>query len=195
MELRNDIEAIKCVIVGDGAVGKTCILLSYTNDTFPTDYDPTVFDNFSTQLQVENRNITLSLWDTAGQEEYRQLRLLSYPGADVFLICFSVVHPPSFENALVKWYKELQEHAPNAPKVFIGNKIDLREDGTVTAENINKFVSTETARRRITQLGCKYLECSALSQKGLKEAFDEAIRLVLLKRTDKGAEGKCCNLI
>eukprot|EP01017_Pseudomicrothorax_dubius_P032275 TRINITY_DN4206_c0_g1_i2.p1 TRINITY_DN4206_c0_g1~~TRINITY_DN4206_c0_g1_i2.p1 ORF type:complete len:111 (+),score=9.85 TRINITY_DN4206_c0_g1_i2:67-399(+) len=104
MELRNDIEAIKCVIVGDGAVGKTCILLSYTNDTFPTDYDPTVFDNFSTQLQVENRNITLSLWDTAGQEEYRQLRLLSYPGADVFLICFSVVHPPSFENALVKVY-------------------------------------------------------------------------------------------
>eukprot|EP01017_Pseudomicrothorax_dubius_P028768 TRINITY_DN3443_c0_g1_i2.p1 TRINITY_DN3443_c0_g1~~TRINITY_DN3443_c0_g1_i2.p1 ORF type:complete len:141 (+),score=25.18 TRINITY_DN3443_c0_g1_i2:60-425(+) len=102
MELRNDIEAIKCVIVGDGAVGKTCVLLSYTTDQCPSDYDPTVFDNFSTQLEVDDRNITLSLWDTAGQEEYRQIRMLSYSGANVFLICFSVVHPPSFENALVK---------------------------------------------------------------------------------------------
>eukprot|EP01017_Pseudomicrothorax_dubius_P001703 TRINITY_DN0_c6139_g1_i1.p1 TRINITY_DN0_c6139_g1~~TRINITY_DN0_c6139_g1_i1.p1 ORF type:complete len:142 (-),score=49.62 TRINITY_DN0_c6139_g1_i1:89-514(-) len=135
--------------------------------------------------------------DTAGQEEYQSLRPLSYQQTDVFLICFSVVHPPSFENSLKKWYLELKEHAPNTPKIFIGNKIDLREDGPITQANMDKFITAETASKRIQQLGCKYLECSALTQQGLKEVFDEAIRLVLKKREKPEVRKKSsfCNLI
>ena len=82
---------MKLVLVGDGSVGKTSMLISYTSNCFPTDYVPTIFENYEAKVKCANKMIKLTLCDTAGQEEYARLRPLTYTKTDVFLVCFSLM--------------------------------------------------------------------------------------------------------
>ena len=79
-------------------------------------------------LTAGDQTIELGLWDTAGQEEYDRLRPLSYANANVFLVCFSVVNPVSFENVTTKWYPEVIHFCPDVPQILVGTKLDLRND-------------------------------------------------------------------
>ncbi|KAH9482130.1 Rho GTPase protein rac1 [Psilocybe cubensis] len=124
--------AIKLVVLGDGAVGKTSLLITYTTNTFPTDYVPTVFDCYTERHIVDNTDeFLIGLFDTGGGEDYDRLRPLSYPSTDVFLLCFSVVEPISFENIRSKWAPEVAHHLPSAAVLVVGTKIDLRNDATI----------------------------------------------------------------
>jgi Ras-related C3 botulinum toxin substrate 1 len=186
---------VKCVVVGDGAVGKTCMLISYTEGKFPKEYVPTVFDNYEATIIVEGKEVKFSLWDTAGQEGYARIRTLSYPKTDIFLLCFSVVNYPSFVNVKDRWYVEIKHHCPNVPIILVGTKIDLREDET-TLEELSKQekkpITQAEAENMVKELGAlKYLECSALTRVGLKTVFDEALTsVVCYSRSNKSAGGK-----
>lgn len=189
---------IKCVIVGDGAVGKTCLLISYTTNAFPGEYIPTVFDNYSANVMVDGRPVNLGLWDTAGQEDYDRLRPLSYPQTDVFLVAFSIISPHSFDNVKSKWWPEIQHHAPGVPIILVGTKSDLRNDQSMIQQLSAKGMSIirpEEATQRSEDIGAvKYLECSALTQEGLKTVFDEAIRAALNKPKAPSKKSGCCVL-
>ncbi|XP_042568840.1 cell division control protein 42 homolog isoform X1 [Cyprinus carpio] len=168
---------VKCVVVGDGAVGKTCLLDSFTNK-FPS--EPTVFDTQAVTVMVDGELYTIRLFDAAGQD---QLRPLSYPQTDVFLVCFSVVSLSSFENVKEKWVPEITFHSPKTPFLLVGTQIDLRDDPITIArlaKNKQKPIKQDTAEKLARDLkAVKYVECSALTQKGLKNVFDEAVLAAL----------------
>ena len=113
-----------------------------------------------------------------GQEDYDRLRPLSYPQTDVFLVCFSVTSPASFENVKEKWFPEVHHHCPGVPCLIVGTQVDLRDDPQVMEKlqrQKQRPVAPEQGERLARELGAvKYVECSALTQKGLKNVFDEA---------------------
>ncbi|KAF0978477.1 hypothetical protein FDP41_002297 [Naegleria fowleri] len=189
--------SIKCVVVGDGAVGKTCLLISFSSNTFPEDYVPTVFDNYSANVMYKNTTVSLGLWDTAGQDDYDRLRPLSYPDAQVFLVCFSVVNHTSLTNVKAKWVPEVRHHCPKVPIVLAGTKCDLRKDKDYIQREGLQVVSPEEGQRVAKEVGAQYYsECSAKSQEGLKETFNYVIECVLdPKSPDVGKKnekkGKC----
>lgn len=183
---------------------------------------PTVFDNYAVTVMIGEDPYTLGLFDTAGafsifsasrglfflffltlsaiagQEDYDRLRPLSYPQTDVFLVCFSVVNPASFENVKEKWFPEVRHHCPGVPCLIVGTQNDLRDDPATLeklAKSKAKPITVQQGEKLAVELDAvKYVECSAYrNQKGLKNVFDEAIMAAL--EPPKDTRKKKCMLL
>ncbi|RHZ75862.1 hypothetical protein Glove_209g31 [Diversispora epigaea] len=179
---KTDIDKInvKVVIVGDGAAGKSCFLFMYSHGHFPEVYVPTVFENYCVDFKIDGQLVVLGLWDTAGQENYDNLRPLSYPGSDVAIIVFAIDDPDSLDNVYEKWISEIKHFLPKIPIFLVGTKLDLRND-MQTIKELKKVskkpVTYEEGFQVAERINAKnYLECSALTGEGLNEAFEQIIR-------------------
>ncbi|KAL9648013.1 hypothetical protein ABK040_012314 [Willaertia magna] len=183
----------KVVAVGDGAVGKTCLLLVLSGsleNIKNLEYIPTVFDNYNMQVSFDtNETYVIGLWDTAGPEEYDRLRPLSYPMTDVFLLCFSVVNEWSFNNVTTKWVPELNHHCPNTPILLCGTKVDLRENKKMLYNFVksgNVPYSKEEGEALAKQIGAiAYIETSSLERIGFEKLGEY---IMLLSKAGKQPE-------
>uniref|UniRef100_A0A8C7C4Z0 Uncharacterized protein n=1 Tax=Neovison vison TaxID=452646 RepID=A0A8C7C4Z0_NEOVI len=168
-----------CIVVGDGAVGKMCLLIFYTTNKFPSEYVPTGFWFFVVTVMVGGEPYALRLSNTAGQEDYYSIRPQSYSPTDVFLVHYSAVTPSSSENVKEKRVPEITRHCPKTPFLLGGTQIDLRDDSFMIeklAKNKQKTVTPKTADKLAHDLKVvRYVECPALAQKGLKNVFDQAV--------------------
>lgn len=185
----------KLVIVGDGACGKTCLLIVFSKGTFPEVYVPTVFENYVADVEVDGKHVELALWDTAGQEDYDRLRPLSYPDSHVILICFAIDSPDSLDNVQEKWISEVLHFCVNLPIILVATKKDLRYDQK-TIEELRRVsqrpVSPEEGEAVARKIGAfKYLECSAKTGEGVREVFETATRAAMLKHKPTAAKKKC----
>ncbi|KAI3330658.1 rho3 protein [Ustulina deusta] len=161
--------------------------------------------NSIADIFVDNVHIELSLWDTAGQEEFDRLRSLSYDNTDVVVLCFSVDSKDSLENVESKWVGEIQENCPGVKLVLVALKCDLRENTDEEEEGGASAAAADGAQREKKPMieynqgldvarrikAMRYLECSAMRNRGVNEAFTEAARVALSVKPSGEQESKC----
>ncbi|XP_060709367.1 rho-related GTP-binding protein RhoF-like [Hemiscyllium ocellatum] len=171
-------QAVKMVVVGDGGCGKTSLQTVFAEGHFPETYFPTVSDIFSANLSCGSFLLDISLWDTAGQQDYDRLRPLCYKGANVVLVCYDVSNPISFQNVMRRWLPEVRHICPQTPVILVACKTDLRMN-KICQRNLARrgekaitFTQGQTMADRIQASG--FLECSAKLEEKVLETFREA---------------------
>ncbi|KAL1920462.1 uncharacterized protein VTP21DRAFT_839 [Calcarisporiella thermophila] len=154
---------IKLLLIGDSGVGKSCLLLRFSDDSFTPSFITTIGIDFKIRtIDLDGRRIKLQIWDTAGQERFRTITTAYYRNAMGILLVYDVTDERSFNN-IRTWYSNIEQHASEGVnKILVGNKCDAQE---------NKVVSTEQGQALANELGVKFLETSAKSNINVEEAF------------------------
>ena len=163
---------IKLLLVGDSGVGKSSLLVRFTDDVFE-DQSPTIGVDFKLKyLNARGKRLKLTVWDTAGQERFRTLTSSYYRGAQGIVFVYDITKRESFENVSEIWAKEVDLYATveDCVKIVIGNKSDKEAE---------RAVSKDEAREFARENGCLFLECSAKTKAFVQEAFEELVRGVL----------------
>jgi small GTP-binding protein len=160
---------IKICLIGDSGVGKSCLLWTYANNTFPEENINTVMDGFSCSVTKDEEVLEIDFWDTSGREEFDKIRPKSYKGTHIFLTCFSIDNKNTLDNISEKWLTEIKENETmNNIKVLVGLKKDLR-DGKKSISEEEGVVLKQNSKFE------EYFECSAKTNENVKKVFDGAI--------------------
>jgi len=162
----------KLLMVGDSGVGKTSILLQFTQNEFNVSTRSTVGVDLKVKMmKFRNKSVKLTIWDTAGQERFRTLTSSYYRGAHGIILVYDVTSSESFQN-IKDWLKEIDIYSTNddAVKMLVGNKID---------KNTERKVSRDEAIAFAKSLNMMYIETSAKTKIGVQNAFEELIQKIL----------------
>lgn len=149
-------------------------------------------------MSVDKTDVSLELWDTAGQEDYERTRPMTYPDTNVFIICFSLVCPTNLENVKNKWKSEIRSFCPKAEIILCGTKADLRDswDSLSNKDPGCAPISQKDAMQAAKEIGAReYVECSALKAVGIKEVFETAALAALKPQTNEPKPKRKCNLL
>ncbi|KAM9194829.1 rho-related BTB domain-containing protein 2 [Dugong dugon] len=203
---RPNVETIKCVVVGDNAVGKTRLICARACNATLTQYQllathvPTVWaiDQYRVCQEVLERSrdvvddvsVSLRLWDTFG--DHHKDRRFAYGRSDVVVLCFSIANPNSLHHVKTMWYPEIKHFCPRAPVILVGCQLDLRYADLEAVNRArrplarpikpNEILPPEKGREVAKELGIPYYETSVVAQFGIKDVFDNAIRAALISR-------------
>jgi len=161
----------KIVVVGDGAAGKTSLLQRFAENTFSAEYTPTIFENRTKHIEIDGKRIELALWDTAGQEEYDQIRILAYKNVDMILLLFSFDLQFSLQNCSERWIEEIRQYNGNVPVILVAAKSDLK--GEKDAVSVDDAIQTQ-----IDIKAAAFIECSSKTGDNVDEVFIRATRII-----------------
>ena len=199
-------KTFKVLTIGDGAIGKTSLLLTligrtdlFTKDGQPNlSYTPTVFEQYShTIFSKDEIPYELDLWDSAGQEEFDSIRQLTYDNIDLFLVCFSVDSVDSLTNVEEKWVGEIEKYSPNTECILVGTKSDLRKDESC----FDRILPDQMIRRvknKYKFFNC-YVETSSVTQDNIMGLSQKMVQVLADKEEEERNNNesclKCCNLM
>mmetsp|Transcript_2098 Transcript_2098/g.2417 ORF Transcript_2098/g.2417 Transcript_2098/m.2417 type:complete len:208 (+) Transcript_2098:191-814(+) len=179
---------VKCVVVGDSAVGKTCMVVSYALNKFPEEYIPTIFDSYESEIVFESLgSYTFQIIDTAGSEQFDGLREnLCYDTSNLFIVCYSLTDADSFENISSKWVPSIRQRVgKQAPIVLVGNKLDMQDNFFKYKGNNNNSLlyHKELLHTQQKKLKAQYsVLVSAKTRENLQETFNKAIRIAVERK-------------
>lgn len=165
----------KVLLIGDSSVGKTSVLLRYVDDKFNAEFQTTIGVDFKvSSFQMNGKTIKLQLWDTAGQDRFKNIVASYYRGAHGIMLMYDITSQTSFQN-VQRWFDESQNYLQRSiPKLLIGNKADLASQRTVRMED---------AKALADRLGLEYIETSAKNSINIKSAFETLTRSIMASNT------------
>ncbi|CAI2379847.1 unnamed protein product [Moneuplotes crassus] len=168
----------KLVLIGDSAVGKSCLLIRFADDDFTDNYVTTIGVDFRFRtLKIDDYSVKLQIWDTAGQERYRTITNAYYRGADGIIVVFDLASKESFQS-LPEWLDEVKKSAPEDTVIIaFANKCDLYEEREVSELDVKNF----TART-----GIPVVETSAKSAENVEKGFLKLTSKLIEKRMEEG---------
>lgn len=181
---------IKLAVLGDSGVGKTSLINQYIQHSFTADYLPTLGVNIvikDIKIKRTNTFVRLTLWDIAGQEKYDLTRRLFFQGCEGVLLVYDITRSLTFDNIKYKWLKEFKKFTDkDCIYILIGNKVDLRDEGTITIEDRLNVMSFEKGKKFAgTIKASNFIETSAKLGDNVEKAFEALYKQVLRRN---GAE-------
>ena len=167
---------LKLLIIGDSSVGKTSMLLSYTDNYFPESHLATIGVEYKVkEIETDKYNISLQIWDTAGQERFRSITKSFFRNTNGIIFVYDVTCRKSFQS-VKEWIKDSELHDTGFEKILCGNKIDLKEKREVNFDELEEF----GMKKKI-----EVMEISAKERININDAFQKIINLILSNKTDK----------
>ena len=170
----NDHIKLKLLIIGDSAVGKTSMLLKYTDNFFPESHLATIGVEFKTKdIQYNGYNINLQVWDTAGQERFKSITKSFFRNANGIIFVYDITQKNSFKN-VKDWIKDSEANDTGFKRILVGNKIDLQNKRQVKLNEVKDWADKKNL---------EVIEASAKTGANIDKAVMKLIELILQNKS------------